>query len=204
MDKKQMRAQALARRDSLTEEERKTAGEKITERLTALVCYQNAEALLTYVSFRSEVDTYPLIRRALTEGKAVFAPRVSGQEMEFFRIETEEDLGRGYQGIMEPVGAYSFTDWLGQHGVTQILICMPGAAFDRKCHRIGYGGGFYDRYLAEMLGRQAVQMRTEKTDLPVVQIHTAALAFSCQIYDEISWEEHDICPECIITESGIL
>ncbi len=188
MDKKQMRAFALARRDGLTGKQRKDGSDRIVEQLTELPCYREAGALLTYVSFRSEVDTFPLIRRALAEGKAVFAPRVSGRGMEFFRILSLGDLKEGYRGILEPQGEDSYTDWMGQG----TLVCLPGAAFDRNRHRIGYGGGFYDRYLWKLQER-----RDEK-------INTAALAFACQIFEEIPWEAHDIRPACIVTEKEII
>ncbi len=188
MDKKQMRAFALTRRDGLTGKQRKDGSDRIVEQLTELPCYREADALLTYVSFRSEVDTVPLINRALAEGKAVFAPRVSGRGMEFFRILSLGDLKEGYRGILEPQGEDSYTDWMGQG----TLVCLPGAAFDRNRHRIGYGGGFYDRYLWKLQER-----RDEK-------INTAALAFACQIFEEIPWEAHDIRPACIITEKEII
>lgn len=188
MDKKQVRALALARRDSLTGKQRRSGSDRIVEQLTKLSCYREADALLTYVSFRSEVDTFPLIHRALAEGKAVFTPRVSGRDMEFYRIASVGDLREGYRGILEPQGTDSYVDWVGQSA----LICLPGAAFDRNRHRIGYGGGFYDRYLWKLQER-----RNDK-------ISTAALTFACQIFEEIPWEAHDICPSCIITEKEII
>ncbi len=188
MDKKQMRDLALARRDGLTGKQRRAGSDRIVEQLTELPCYLEAEALLTYVSFRSEVDTFSLINRALAEGKAVFTPRVSGRDMAFFRILSLGDLTEGYRGILEPQGTDSYADWMGQN----TLICLPGAAFDRDRHRIGYGGGFYDRYLRKLQERQEGK------------ISTAALAFACQIFEEIPWEAHDICPACIITEKEII
>ena len=188
MDKKLMRRLALEKRDSLTIEQRESDSRKIMQRLTDLPCYQKADALLTYVSFRSEADTLPLIRLALQDGKAVFAPRVSGRDMEFFRIFSFDDLKEGYQGILEPDTTHSYTDLVSQNA----LLCIPGAAFDKKRHRIGYGGGFYDRYLSGM-----EESRMEKTI-------KAAFAFSCQIFEEIPWEFHDICPDFIITEREII
>lgn len=192
MDKKQMRASALAERDGLTEKRRMAASGRITEKLTGLSCYREADAVLTYVSFRSEVNTFLLIRRALTEGKAVFAPKVMGRDMEFFRIFSPDDLREGYRGILEPVEAASYFDWIGHLALPRTLVCMPGAAFDRERHRIGYGGGFYDRYLSEMKKKRAGKAIM------------AALAFDCQIFEEIPWEAHDVCPDCIVTEKEII
>lgn len=183
--KKRFRREALAKRDSLTAEQRGNYSGRIIKKLIDLPCYVNADAILTYVSFRSEVDTFPLIERAFTDGKAVFAPKVLGKEMDFFRIYSLADLTAGYRGILEPSGRYSYNEWGGDQLGQCILICMPGAAFDRARHRIGYGGGFYDRYLSGHLRRK---------------VATVALAYDCQVFEEIPWEAHDIRPEWIITE----
>ncbi len=192
-EKRQLRRQALARRDSLTAAERKAYSEAIVGKLTLLPCYLRAQAVLTYISFRSEVDTFPLLERALADGKAVFAPKVLGREMAFFLISGTADLTEGYHGIREPKEGMPYTDWVSQNDGpvnAYTLICMPGAAFDRERHRIGYGGGFYDKYLGKF----------EENPEGMLQISTAALAFSCQIFEKIPWEAHDIRPEKIITE----
>lgn len=204
MDKKQMRTLALAKRDALTKKQRKAGSEEIVRRLTELSCYRDADAVLTYASFRSEADTFPLIRQALKEGKAVFTPKVLGREMEFFKIFSVDDLREGYRGILEPDETVSYVDWKSQEKNAQpkagnrrsdfprTLICLPGAAFDRNRHRIGYGGGFYDRYLSKTEERAAGT------------VFTAALAFDCQIFEEIPWEAHDFCPARIVTEKEII
>lgn len=195
IEKKRFRRMALARRDSLLAQEREAYSEIIVKKLTTLPCYRQAEAVLTYINFRSEVDTLFLLEQSFADKKLVFAPKVSGREMEFFQIFGEKDLIEGYHGIREPKEGKSYTDWVSQCKALEkrmVLICLPGAAFDRKGHRIGYGGGFYDRYLSGL----------PKTVSP--QITTAALAFNCQIFEEIPWELHDICPEKIITEVEII
>lgn len=213
-EKKRFRTEALAARDGLTPEQRKRYSDRIIRNLIGLPCYQEADAILTYISFRSEVDTFPLMEQAFADGKAVFAPKVLGKEMAFYRIFSRDDLAAGYQGILEPVGGMLFetwrNDWISQRKKCQqesllmsreavmpedktpsVLICLPGAAFDRSCHRIGYGGGFYDRYLGD-------------TACPQMKYVTAALSFNCQIFEEIPWETHDIRPEQIITQTEII
>lgn len=205
--KRAFRQEALTRRELLTKEQREEAGRKILKKLTALPIYQEADGILTYVSFRSEVDTFLLIRHAWEAGKAVFAPKVSGRDMEFFRICSMEDLREGYRGILEPCGMVSCIDWISQNYRKQknlsetaqhpseqprILVCMPGAVFDRECRRIGYGGGFYDRYL------------TKAEENITGKITRIALAFDCQMFEKIPWEAHDICPHCIITEKEMI
>lgn len=189
--KKRFRTEALAARDILTLEQRKCYSDRIIKNLLSLPCYQEADALLTYISFRSEVDTFPLLEQAFADGKAVFAPKVLGKEMAFYRIFSKDDLVAGYQGILEPTGGQLFETRKDDQSSQRVLICLPGAAFDRSCHRIGYGGGFYDRYLGDAA-------------CPQMKYVTAALAFNCQIFEEIPWETHDIRPECIITETEII
>lgn len=207
MDKKQTRVLALGKRDGMTEKQRRVGSGEIIRRLMRLSCYQEADAILTYVSFRSEADTFPLISSALAEKKAVFVPKVLGRDMEFFRIFSLDDLREGYRGILEPDITISYGDWISQNfgvlptigeagdtpsGLPHTLVCVPGAAFDRKRRRIGYGGGFYDRYLSKMM------------ESPSGMADAVALAFDCQIFEEIPCEVHDICPDCIVTEREII
>lgn len=242
-EKKRFRKEALAMRDSLTPEQRKCYSDKIIRNLLSQPCYQEADAILTYISFRSEVDTFPLLERAFADGKAVFAPKVLGKEMAFYRIFSRDDLTAGYQGILEPVGGMVFetwrNDWISQRkkcqqepllmtreamtsedGMPSVLVCLPGAAFDRSCHRVGYGGGFYDRYVSRLLQDRGstgvgtlLQAQTDAaahsqadTVMPCPQMKyvMAGLSFNCQMFEEIPWEAHDICPERIITETEII
>ena len=222
--KRRIRQAALERRDSLTDKQRRNYSDRIIERLVSLPGYREAEAILTYVSFRSEVNTFPLLDRVFSDGKAVFVPKVSGKEIDFYRIFSEADLTEGYRGILEPSGGQLLDGWMddqisqrvggrqekplknreeqeGESAVLSVMICMPGAAFDRACHRIGYGGGFYDRYLS---GRSAAAEGAEgKTHLCAAYL-TAALAYDCQVFEEIPWEMHDICPMCVVTEKEII
>lgn len=211
-EKKRFRAAALAARDGLTEEQRKCYSDRIIKNLTSLPCYQNANAILTYISFRSEVDTFPLLERAFADGKAVFAPKVIGKEMVFYRIFSADDLSAGYRRILEPAGGKLYDGRAIDQISHSTLICLPGAAFDRACHRIGYGGGFYDRYLSRLRqGRDSIEaevplLRSDggAAEQSQMRILTAALAYSCQIFEEIPWETHDIRPEQIVTEAEII
>lgn len=202
--KREIRLEALKRRDHLTAEQRRDYSARIIKKLTSLSCYQEADAVLTYISFRSEVDTFPLLEQAFADGKKVFAPKVFGKEMEFLRIASPADLTEGYRGIWEPKDGSPSPDWISQKS----LICMPGAAFDRARHRIGYGGGFYDRYLCRLLRvlRENENKDAEAASQPRMEavLTAVALAFDCQIFDKIPWEAHDICPERIVTETEIL
>lgn len=237
-EKKRLRAAALEKRDSLTAQQRRRNSDSIIKKLTGLPCYRDADAVLTYISFRSEVDTMPLTEQAFADGKAVFAPKVTGKEMEFYRIFSLDDLSAGYRGIMEPAGGLSFGEWMNDQigqcfgsqqeslaeakeagkrmrkekpdaegtgdsttAFTHILICMPGAAFDKERHRIGYGGGFYDRYVSRLLQKSE---HMDAAGHSQVKVTTAALAYDCQIFEEIPWEAHDIRPARIITETDMI
>ena len=186
--KAEVRARALALRDELPADERMRCSEKIVKNLTDHTCYRETQAFLTYVSFRSEVNTISLIEQAFADGKTVFVPRVAGRDMDFFRIKALSDLEVGFHGILEP---QNHITEVYEPSMGKAIMCMPGAAFDRAHHRIGYGGGYYDRYLASLSGQ------AKNT------ICTAALAYDCQILQEIPWDSHDICPDWIVTETEI-
>lgn len=199
--KREIRMRALARRDALSPAERTAHSKEIINKIVNLDCYRKAAALLVYAHFRSEVETGTLIETALKDNKAVFAPAVTGREMAFFRIWSLEELKSGYQGILEPAqqSETSYDVWLkklqGENASVKTLLCMPGAAFDRKRNRVGYGGGYYDRWLSARL-----QERGEGKD----DIETLALAFSCQVFAKIPCEPHDLRPERIVTEQEII
>lgn len=191
-----VRQKSLRKRDALSEKERVCYSQEIWQRFTSLSCYQEAEVLLAYENYRSEVITSGLIHQALSEGRQVWAPKVTGQDMDFYQITGLADLHTGYRGIMEPAEGVSFTACLKEADtMPRTLLCMPGAAFDRARHRIGYGGGFYDRYLA------TITAMMPQRSLPLT---TAALAYGCQVFDEIPWEPHDVAPDILLTEQEVI
>ncbi|HBN57296.1 MAG TPA: hypothetical protein DD414_11015, partial [Lachnospiraceae bacterium] len=155
---------------------------RIVERFTGLDAYQEAKILLAYVDAKREVETRLLMQQAWRDHKKVAAPRVDGDGiMHYYYVDTLDDLESGSFGIMEPKESCPLCE------TEEGLLLMPGVAFDEHCHRVGYGGGYYDRYLEKHPGL----------------IHIA-LAFEFQVFPEVPFEEHDILPECIITEDRIL
>lgn len=221
--KKEIRKRILAIRNSMPAGESARYDAVIRERILAHPAYKEAQIILAYASYRSEVDTSALIRQALLEGKNVFAPKVSGNAMEFWQITSMNDLRAGYRGIPEPAERISLPEWLdtnleaadADRGTIayKAMLWMPGAVFDRERHRIGYGGGFYDRYLSRLTGGEepagrrhlevgcAFQKRLCQGRLDLV---TAALAYNCQVLDQIPYEPHDIRPDMIVTEEGVI
>lgn len=152
----------------------------ICEQVTGLPEFLKADWIYLYIDCRNEVMTGEILEKALAMGKRVAAPKVEGKNMIFYQISGEEDLEPGYFGIREPRQGLAPAD--GSSG----LMIMPGVAFDRKRGRVGYGGGFYDRYLAAH-----------------PDLFTAAVAFEFQLFDQVPREETDILPQCLITEKCI-
>ncbi|MCH5262274.1 MAG: 5-formyltetrahydrofolate cyclo-ligase [Lachnospiraceae bacterium] len=223
MNKREIRKKILAVRDAIPVADRTLYDKKIREIVTGMEEYRETEVILAYVSYKSEVDTMMLIRQVLEDGKNVFAPKVSGNEMEFWQISSLEDLREGYRGILEPEQSFSFMDWVKKRcstvstdtvagkaeeyaqEVCKVMMWMPGAVFDKERHRIGYGGGFYDRYLSRLL-QLLKQTASTKQPMPHSErftLTTAALAYSCQVLERILYEEHDVKPDMLITEQGI-
>ena len=200
MNKRDVRKSVLTLRDSISADDKVQYDAEIRKNITGMAEYREAETILAYVSYKSEVDTTLLIEQAFKDGKAVFAPKVAGHEMEFWKITSLNDLQEGYKGIREPIQSTSFLEWIK---VGKVMMWMPGAVYDREKHRIGYGGGFYDRYLNQMAGSMdcATQMRDHTEYASFI---TAALAYSCQVLEQIPYEEHDRKPDLIITEQGII
>ena len=201
MNKKDIRKSVLALRDGISSKDKTQYDASIKEIVLGMEEYRRAEVILAYVSYRSEVDTTALIQKALADGKYVFAPKVSGNEMEFWQISSLENLREGYRGILEPEQSISFPDWISRNIGSKVMMWMPGIAFDKERHRIGYGGGFYDRYLNRLMQQsdQIASADQTRTQSGRFMLTTAAFAYSCQILERIPYEEHDVKPDFLIT-----
>lgn len=191
--KRALRKEVLVRRDSLTEKERLQKSGQIAEMLFAHPWYREAKLLLVYASYASEVSTEEIIRHSLKAGKQIYCPIVTGRREMIFCAPDErlrgELLSTGLaamkkdgRGIPQPDEK---TGVRYRYQPDQSLMLMPGCVFDDERNRIGYGGGFYDTFLA------AQPMRT------------VALFFDCQHTGTlIGGEDHDVRPDLILTESG--
>lgn len=180
-DKKMLRKQMKMQREAMNREEMFSKSSQIFEQLITLPEYKRAEKIYTYVSTNNEVDTIMLIDYSLSIDKRIFVPKVIDNHMKFYEISDISELSPGYFGIYEPdingkEPDYSKTGFM----------CMPGLVFDLSFNRIGYGGGFYDRYLAQDN-----------------RLYKAALAYDFQLVDSIPSELTDVRPDMIITESNI-
>ncbi|MFR2235710.1 MAG: 5-formyltetrahydrofolate cyclo-ligase [Lachnospiraceae bacterium] len=180
-EKNLIRKQMKQLRADMTRTERFEKSMQIFEKLITVPEFKRADRIYTYVSMDNEIDTIMLIDYSLSLEKRVFVPRVSGKDMEFYEISDISELNPGYMGIYEPdingkEPDYSRTGFM----------CMPGLAFDRNYNRIGYGGGFYDRYLS-------VENK----------LYKAALAYEAQLLESIPAQDGDVRPDMIVTEENI-
>lgn len=183
MDKKKIRKEILNIRNSLEKRIKESYDDKIFNCFIESELYKNSNNIFIYVSYGSEVNTIKLIERFLKDKKKVFVPKInfSTKEMFAIKIESLDILVENKMGILEPkyLDRYIKQDDLD-------IILMPGAVFDLQGNRIGYGGGYYDRYLKN----------TDKNN-------KIALAYSLQLAEEIPCESHDIKVDYIVTEKNI-
>ena len=169
-------------RRRIREQKRAMSAEQIAEkshRLGALFAdselYRNASAIYGYLPYNQEVRTVPMLEKALRDGKRVAVPKVYGDEMRFIWMTDLTQVEKGYSGIPEPVADGPVAD------DETALVLMPGLAFDPQGHRIGYGGGFYDKFLA----REPMHP-------------TVALCYDFQMLEKLDTEEFDIPVDLVL------
>lgn len=184
-----IRKKILTARDQLAVEERELKNEVICKRLLSFSHVQRSEVLFIYVNYRSEVGTKELISTLIKNGKKVAVPFTLEKEKKLLAVSIsniEKDLRPGYCKILEPK-----PERLDQHCINPECIdtiILPGSVFDRKCGRMGYGGGFYDRFIANQTPK-AIRI---------------GLCFDLQLVQELELEPHDKKMDYIITETNIL
>lgn len=179
-EKKAIRKQIFAARKACSAEQIEQNSQKITKTVTQMPLFQEAEKIYIYADYNNEVITRYIIEEAWRQKKEVAVPKVVGEHMVFYRLTEFSQLEEGYFHIPEPVRGETV---MWEEG----LMVMPGVAFDTNNHRVGYGGGFYDRFL-------------EKHP----KLDTIAVAFEFQILPEVPWEKTDIRPDYIVTEERVI
>lgn len=179
--KKAIRKELITKRNQIPQKNREVYSEKILSALLAHPWFLQAEAICTYISFGSEVDTLKLCQVCLEGGKRLYCPKVVGKgRMEFYPLFSMDALEEGYGGIKEPPVIKKTMEPVPPENT---LIIMPLVGFDEEGNRLGYGGGYYDRYLMD------------KQNIP-----TIALAFEEQCFrDGLPAEGFDIRPAVILT-----
>ncbi len=175
MDKKQLRKQIreMKRAMSLAEIEEKSR--ILGEKFAASDAYRQASTVYGYLPYNQEVRTVPMLERALQDGKRVAVPKIYGDEMKFIYLEDLTAVALSDYGIPEPVDDGPVAD------DPTALVLMPGLAFDPEGHRIGYGGGFYDKFLAA------------EPNHP-----TLALCYDFQMLEKLETEEFDIPVDTVL------
>ena len=185
LEKQRLREERLAARETLSEQERCVLDESITQKLLATPEYAEAATVLTYVSVSSEVSTRMIIERALCDGKTVAVPRcLPGHRLEFVAITSLDQLVPAPFNLLEPAKDLSA---LTESHMNDTICIVPALLVDAKGYRLGYGAGFYDRFLSTYSGKKiclAYQQNLSKTELP----HT----------------EFDVPVDMVITESAVL
>jgi len=181
-DKRALRRAVLAERDALAGAERAARSEAIADRLLRLDEATGAATVLAFWSFGSEVDTAPLIDRLRSRGTTVALPRIEDGDIVPVVWTPGSSMTETSFGSREP------TDGRVLEAGELDLIVVPGVAFDRSCHRVGYGGGFYDRLLASTReGTAAI-----------------AIAFAMQVVDEVPTGPLDRPVDAIVTEDDVI
>jgi 5-formyltetrahydrofolate cyclo-ligase len=174
MDKKQLRREIREKKRAMTEAEIQEKSRRLGELFADSRLYRSAKTIYGYLPYNQEVRTVPMLEKAIADGKKVAVPKVYGDEMKFIYLDDLSAVEKGYAGIPEPVADGPVAD------DETALVLMPGLAFDRDGHRIGYGGGFYDKFLAQEPNHPTLalcydfqmlpKLQTEEFDIPVDQV----------------------------------
>lgn len=185
-EKIRIRKDILGIRDAIDPASRAVKNALIKERLFSLPQFLHAKIVLHFVSFRSEVSTHQQIEESLRLGKRIIVPRVDRDvgELRLYEIKGVYELAPGYMGISEP----NVPEERRRNINDTDLVIMPGAAFDSKGNRLGYGGGYYDRLLSEL-----------EKKVPLI-----AIAYEEQVLDSIPAEPHDVKVHMIVTDKSII
>ncbi|MBR6477683.1 MAG: 5-formyltetrahydrofolate cyclo-ligase [Lachnospiraceae bacterium] len=182
-EKKGLRKKLLSVRDALSEEEQTRAEVLITERILGHQWFYLSDVILAFVSYGSEIRTGQILNEALAKGKKLFLPKVTGHdEMKFYRVTSLSELREGYKGILEPDGTSEVYAY-DSEGAKKTLMIMPGVGFDAYGNRLGYGKGFYDRFLE---GKDELQIRS------------IAIGHVCQKTEKIPSDPKDVKPYQVI------
>ena len=217
MTKAELRQQILAQRAHLSPEERQAKSRAIGEGLFSLPEFGRAGRVLFFVGFGTEVVTLPMIVAALEQGKMVAAPKVKEDEAELqlrWLTDPQTQLQPGMMGILEPEDDCPLADVADFD-----LIVVPAVAWDQQGYRVGYGGGYYDRLLAQVdeIAKRLDQkpwhglpargdhgQDAHATNQHAGPIPEVGIGFDCQVVPEVPRADHDLGVDILITETSVL
>ena len=175
MDKKELRDYIRKHKRAMTKEEISEKSAKLGELFLASDLYKQAKNIYGYLPYNQEVRTTAMLEQAQKDGKRIAVPKILGDTMIFVWLDDLGAVEKGYSGIPEPVDLTPVAD------DPTALVLMPGMAFDPEGHRCGYGGGFYDKFLASEPGHP-----------------TLALCYDFQVLPHLETEEFDIPVDCVL------
>ena len=175
MDKKELRRQIREMKRAMTSEQIDAASARLGELFLNCPQYKEAKTIYGYLPYNQEVRTVPMLEQAMKEGKRVAVPKCYGEEMRFIYMDDLSKVEKGYAGIPEPVA----DDPVAEDKTA--LVLMPGMAFTADGKRMGYGGGFYDKFLAA------------EPEHP-----TVALCYDFQMVEDLPTEDYDIPVDCVL------
>ena len=175
MNKQELRSAIRCLKRQMTAAEITEKSKSLADQFLATEAYRNAKILYGYMSYNQEVRTLPILEQALRDGKRVAIPKCCGSDMRFIYMDDLSRTEKSSFGIPEPIADGPVAD------DRSALVLMPGLAFDLRGHRIGYGGGFYDRFLAA------------EPDHP-----TVALCYEFQVLDHLETAEFDVPVDLVL------
>ena len=175
MDKKSLRKCIREKKQAMTDAQIIQLSEDLTEQFLATDLYRHTKTIYGYLPYNQEVRTTAILEQALRDGKQIAVPKIFGDQMKFILLSDLSKVEPGYKGIPEPVDDGPVADDPGA------LVLMPGLAFTKEGDRMGYGGGFYDKFLAA------------EPNHP-----TIALCYGFQIVSEIPKEDYDIPVDLVL------
>lgn len=174
MNKKELRKAIREKKRAMTEDQIREKSEELGRLFLASEEYSAARSIYGYLPYNQEVRTVPMLEQALRDGKRVAVPKCYGDEMRFIWMDDLSKVEKGYANIPEPIADGPIAD------DETALVLMPGMAFDKEGHRIGYGGGFYDKFLAREQNHPKLalcydfqmvpSLETEEFDIPVDKV----------------------------------
>ncbi|MDH5174398.1 MAG: 5-formyltetrahydrofolate cyclo-ligase [Elusimicrobiota bacterium] len=191
--KRKLRQELLRKRGNLSRNEINAKSGKIENRLFALPEFQRAKTVMFYVSFRNEVATGKMMRNAMKLKKRIAVPVVHGEKIVAYEIKNpKKELSKGSFGIREP--KKEFRRRVNRKEID--LVVVPGVVFDKRGGRLGYGRGYYDRFL----GSKSTKVTMNRSH----QCALVGLAFDLQIAREIPLKRKDVKVDKIVTENRII
>lgn len=186
MDKKSLRKKVLENRSKLSKDDILKYSETIANKLYEMSYYKNANRIMAFISFKDEIHTHDIIKTSIKNGKSIVVPITipESKELKVSELLDFSELEVGYYDILTP--KKEFIRFVDPNTIDLVLV--PGVVFAEDGYRVGYGGGYYDRFLS-------------KLDKNVKKI---GLAFDLQVVDKVPTENFDIPVDLIITEKRVI